>query len=173
MADWPARYRLVGYYGESLGEHREQQHGFFLYDATLQIPMIFAGPTIAPRVVSDQVRIVDVLPTVVETVGLRTPADVQGESLSPALAGRPLHLIALEETWYPRLHFGWSELTAIRDGRYKFILAPRPELYRHATGSGRDARSRVSRSGASRSDGAHAQHHTDAHHEDRVRKRGT
>jgi tetratricopeptide (TPR) repeat protein len=120
---------LVGDHGESLGEHREQQHGFFLYDATLRIPMIFAGPTIAPRVVSDQVRIVDVLPTVVEAVGLRTPADVQGESLSPAFAGRPLHLIALEETRYPRLHFGWSELTAIRDGRYKFIRAPRPELY--------------------------------------------
>ena len=54
---------------------------------------------------------------------------MQGTSLLPAARGERLDLLALSETWYPRYHYGWSELTAVRDGRYKFIAAPRRELY--------------------------------------------
>jgi hypothetical protein len=46
-----------------------------------------------------------------------------------AARGERLDLLALSESWYPRFHYGWSELTAVRDGRYKFIAAPRRELY--------------------------------------------
>lgn len=116
-------------HGEQLGEHGEQQHGFFLYDAAVQIPLIFAGPGIAPRVVSDQVRVVDVMPTVLDLSGIEIPSGVQGVSLRPALDGQPVELLALAETWYPRYHYGWSELTAVRDGQFKFIAAPRRELY--------------------------------------------
>jgi choline-sulfatase len=116
-------------HGEQLGEHREQSHGFFVYDASVQIPLIMAGPGIEPRVVPDQVRIVDVLPTVLDLIGVPAPAGVQGASLRPVLSGQRQELLAFSETWYPRFHYGWSELQAVRDGAYKFILAPTRELY--------------------------------------------
>ena len=120
---------VLGDHGEQLGEHREQAHGFFVYDAAVQIPLVMAGPGIAPRVVSNQVRIVDVMPTVLDLVGVAIPGEVQGATLRPTLAGQPMDLLAYSESWYPRFHYGWSELAAARDGKYKFILAPTRELY--------------------------------------------
>ncbi|MDH4063097.1 MAG: tetratricopeptide repeat protein, partial [Acidobacteriota bacterium] len=120
---------VVGDHGESLGEHGEQQHGFFVYDASVHIPLIVAGPGVPVRAVPDQVRIVDVMPTILDLVAAPAPGDVQGVSLTPLGRGEPLDLLAFSETWYPRYHYGWSELTAVRDGRFKFIAAPRRELY--------------------------------------------
>jgi len=120
---------VVGDHGESLGEHQEQQHGFFVYDATMRVPLIVAGPGVAARVVPDQVRIVDVMPTILDLLQIAPPAAVQGASLLPAARGEHLDLLALSESWYPRYHYGWSELTSVRDGRYTFIAAPRRELY--------------------------------------------
>jgi tetratricopeptide (TPR) repeat protein len=79
--------------------------------------------------VEDQVRIVDVMPTVLELLGVPVPAAVQGASLLPAARGQRLSLLALSESWYPRFHYGWSELVAVQDGRFKLIRAPRRELY--------------------------------------------
>ena len=120
---------IVGDHGESLGEHGEEQHGFFLYDATLRIPLILFGGGLTAHVARDQVRIVDVMPTVLDLMGLPIPPVVQGLSLRPVTDGKRLELLAFSETWYPRYHYGWSELIAVSDGRYKFILAPRRELY--------------------------------------------
>jgi choline-sulfatase len=120
---------VVGDHGESLGEHREETHGFFLYDGTLQIPLLIAGPRVPAGTVDDQVRIVDVMPTALDLLGRQVPPGAQGVSLMPAIGGARLDLLALSETWFPRYHYGWSELTAVQDGRYKFILAPRRELY--------------------------------------------
>ena len=120
---------VVGDHGESLGEHGEQQHGFFVYDAAVRIPLIVAGPRVPTRAVPDQVRIVDVMPTILELAGVEAPPAVQGVSLMPLGRGERQDLLGFSETWYPRYHYGWSELTAVRDGRYKFIAAPRRELY--------------------------------------------
>ena len=120
---------VVGDHGESLGEHGEQQHGFFVYDASVRIPLIVAGPRVPTRAVPDQVRIVDVMPTILELAGVEAPSAVQGVSLMPLGRGERQDLLGFSETWYPRYHYGWSELTAVRDGRYKFIAAPRRELY--------------------------------------------
>lgn len=120
---------VVGDHGEMLGEHGEQQHGFFVYDAAVRIPLIMAGPNVPARVVADQVRIVDVMPTILEMAGAETPSDVQGVSLVPLGRGEPVDLLGYSETWYPRYHYGWSELRTVRDGRYKLIAAPRRELY--------------------------------------------
>ena len=127
---------VLGDHGESLGEHGEEQHAFFVYDATIGIPLIIAGPSVPTRVVRDQVRIVDVMPTVLEFLGVEIPKAVQGQSLLPIARGQRLDLVALSETWYPRHHYGWSGLTAIRDGRYHFIAAPRRELYDTQTDPG-------------------------------------
>lgn len=120
---------IVGDHGESLGEHQEQSHGFFIYEATVRIPLILAGPGIAARSVEDQVRIVDVPPTVLQVLGVPIPQVVQGVSLLPVLGGQRVDRLAFAETWYPRYHYGWSELMAVRDGPYKFVLAPHRELY--------------------------------------------
>lgn len=119
----------VSDHGEMLGDHGEITHGFFVYDAAVRIPMILAGPGIEPRVIDDQVRIVDLMPTILGRLGIAAPAAVQGADLAALLAGGRQRLLALSESWFPRRHYGWSELTSIQDGRYKMIRAPRPELY--------------------------------------------
>jgi arylsulfatase A-like enzyme/Tfp pilus assembly protein PilF len=125
---------VVGDHGESLGEHGEQAHGFFLYDAAVQVPLVIAGRcstglVIPARVVPDQVRLVDVMPTILDCLQVSAPAEVQGHSLLAAARGERVEGLALAETWYPRYHYGWSELVAVRDGRYKLVRAPRRELY--------------------------------------------
>jgi arylsulfatase A-like enzyme/Tfp pilus assembly protein PilF len=120
---------VIGDHGESLGEHQEQTHAFFIYEASVRIPFIIAGPQIAVRTVSDPVRIVDVMPTLLDRLGVPIPSAVQGESLLPLAEGGRRDLLALSETFYPRYHYGWSDLQAVSDGRYKFIAAPERELY--------------------------------------------
>lgn len=137
-------------HGEQLGEHHEQAHGFFIYDAAVHIPLIVAGPGVDARVVRDQVRIVDVMPTVLDLAGVPGPSVMQGTSLRPALRGERQSLVALSETWYPRFHYGWSELTAVRDGQYTFILAPTRELYDVTKDPGE--RNNLATSDASRAD---------------------
>ncbi len=120
---------VLGDHGEMLGEHGELTHGFFVYDAAVRIPLVVAAPGIAPRMVTDQVRIVDVMPTLLELLGVPAPPAVQGMSLLPLARGERLNLMALSESWFPRFHYGWSELQAIQDERFKLISAPRRELY--------------------------------------------
>ena len=121
---------VVGDHGEGLGEHKEETHGIFLYDSTLHVPLIFKLPREnAGRVVKGQVRTTDILPTVLELLGVSPPEKLDGESLKPDFAGteaggRPL----FGETDYP-LHFGWAPLRAVRAEKFKFIEAPRPEFY--------------------------------------------
>ena len=120
-------------HGEALGEHGEPDHGFFLYDSTLRVPMIIAAPGLKPRIVREQVRNLDIAPTIATLAGL--PAEGggpdTGESLTPLLDGgtRRDVPVSLAESWYPRLHFGWSELRSARVGEWKFVAAPKPELY--------------------------------------------
>ncbi len=122
---------VVGDHGEGLGEHHEETHGIFLYDATTHVPLLIKLPKAARAgaTVAAQVRTTDLLPTVVDLVGAKTQAKFDGASLKPYLGGsetadRP----AISETDYP-LRFGWAPLRAVRAGNFKFIQAPRPELY--------------------------------------------
>ena len=118
-------------HGEALGDHGEPDHGFFLYDATLRVPLIIAAPGVAPRVIGEQVRNVDLVPTIAELAGVPPPSSLDGESLVPLLQGRTRRdvPVSIAESWYPRLHFGWSELRSARVGEWKYIAAPKPELY--------------------------------------------
>ena len=75
-------------HGESLGEHGEAEHGILLYDSTLHVPLVMRGPGIpAGAVVRQQVRHVDLLPTIAELAGIAPPA-TDGVSLVPLLAGQ-------------------------------------------------------------------------------------
>ncbi len=120
-------------HGESLGEHKESAHGFFIYDAVLRVPLIIRFPQASgPRglSLSTQAQSIDLMPTILDLVGATIPSSVQGKSLRPLLQGKKTNPApAYSETYYPRYHYGWSELHSLRQGGFKFIAAPRPELY--------------------------------------------
>lgn len=118
-------------HGESLGEHGEFNHGVFLYDSTLRIPFLISGPGVPSGVrVSQQARTIDVLPTILELLGGKPPAICQGVSLIPGFSGGNVATtFSYEETLYPKMNMGWAELRGIRTARWKYIRAPKPELY--------------------------------------------
>lgn len=123
-------------HGEGLGDHGESDHGYFVYDSVLHVPLIIAGPGIAPRVVTEQVRSIDIAPTLLDVAGIGQPATgnrqpMDGESLRALMNGSARAEVpsSYAESWYPKLHFGWSELRSLRVGEWKHIAAPKPELY--------------------------------------------
>jgi len=124
---------VMGDHGESLGDHGEAAHGFFIYNSVTRVPFMIRAPynLMRGRKVADPVRSVDVMPTVLDLIGVPTPKEVTGSSLVPLMTGAAveLGLDAYSESMYPLHHYGWSDLRALRAGRYKVIDAPRPELY--------------------------------------------
>jgi arylsulfatase A-like enzyme/cytochrome c-type biogenesis protein CcmH/NrfG len=123
-------------HGESLGEHGEDTHGFFIYDSTIRIPWILKAPGLTPGRFAPQVRIVDVMPSMValaetgaaETTGSRP---IEGRDLSSSLRSMTdPELSAYVETLLPKHQFNWSELSGLRTPAAKYIHAPIPELYR-------------------------------------------
>lgn len=118
-------------HGEALGDHGEDTHGYFVYESTLRVPLVFRGPRIGPGVTVDVlVRTVDLYPTILELTSLGPPPRTSGRSIVSALRdGRMDDEPTYAESLVPLLHYGWSDLHAVRDGRWKYILAPRPELY--------------------------------------------
>jgi choline-sulfatase len=136
-------------HGESLGEHGEGTHGLFVYDATLKVPWILAGPGVpAGRVPATVARGIDVRPTLLDYSGLPIPPAIEGRSLRPALEGREMSdAPAYAETLYPEREFGWAPLHALRTARFKLIEAPRPELYDLAADA-KETTNRVAQQGA-------------------------
>jgi arylsulfatase A-like enzyme/Tfp pilus assembly protein PilF len=122
---------LAGDHGEALGEHGERTHGFFVYDSTLHIPLLIRIPGAAPRVVEDEVSLVDVTPTVLQALSIPIPATVQGRSLLALVLGRATGSASdlYAESYLPLLHFRWSQLRSLRSRGMKYIDAPRPEIY--------------------------------------------
>lgn len=119
-------------HGEGLGEHREIDHGIFLYNTTIKVPLIFCAPQHLPsnKTVSSQVRLIDIFPTVLDLLKISISKEVQGESLIPYVEGREKKdLVSYIETVHPKEMFRWADLKGIMDGKMKFIDAPRPELY--------------------------------------------
>jgi len=124
---------IAGDHGEGLGEKVEQGHGIFLYEETVRVPLILFNKAIwkKSRVVDARVSLIDIAPTIIELSGLKDKQfRMQGQSLINALRkGANKSREILLETLYPREFFGWSELVGIISGQYKFIQAPKPELY--------------------------------------------
>jgi choline-sulfatase len=125
---------LLSDHGEGLGEHGEKEHGLLLYRTTLQVPLLLKlpGARLAGTSVAAPAQLVDVYPTLLSLVGLAPAPGRPGRSLlalrpGGAAAGELRELYA--ETWYPRLHFGWSELSSLIRGRFHYIHGPDPELY--------------------------------------------
>ncbi len=123
---------LTSDHGEALGEHGEATHGIFAYEATLRVPLIFHQPRLfAPRVVATPARHVDILPTVLDALGLPTPPDLAGRSLLAAAAGAGGdHSPATYfEALSGQLNRGWAPLYGVIHEGMKYIDLPIPELY--------------------------------------------
>ncbi len=124
---------LTSDHGESLGDHGEAGHGFFIYDSTLHIPLIIrpaGGRGRKGVTVNEQFSLVDLMPTVLQMEGIKIPACVQGRNLAGVLSSRRVREAPLySESFVAELQFGWSVLRSLRMGKYKYIEAPKPELY--------------------------------------------
>jgi arylsulfatase A-like enzyme len=127
-------------HGESLGAHGEDTHGVFLYDETIRVPLVIKLPHAVAKRVENRVELVDVLPTLLQTVGIAVPAEVQGESLLGMMkveekseGEKSLDRPAYAETDYPHVAFGWGAERSLRTGKYLYIQAPRSELYDQTT----------------------------------------
>lgn len=116
---------VVADHGEGLGEHGESTHGLFVYQSTLRVPLLIAGPGV-PRAErrAGLARTSDVAPTLLALLGQAVPAGLDGQDLLAAKAPRE----AYAESFHP-LSFGWSPLRALRVDSLKLVEAPRPELY--------------------------------------------
>jgi arylsulfatase A-like enzyme len=123
---------LAGDHGEALGEKKEIDHGLYIYESTIRVPLIFYGPSPLPRgiVVNSRVRLIDILPTVLGLLDVKIPKNISGQNLVPYIRGtRTEDLPSYAETFYPRENYGWSELYGLAEGPWKYIRAPKPELY--------------------------------------------
>ncbi len=130
----------VSDHGEGRGDHEEYEHGFFLYEATLRIPLVVKLPKgagkQAPRI-GDVVASVDIGPTILQVARAQADRQVpmQGRGLLAQILGKggASASIAYGETLYPRTTFGWNDLAAYVEGNFKYIEAPKPELYNLGT----------------------------------------
>ncbi len=124
---------LVGDHGEGLGEHGERLHGDFVYEATLHTPLIMRGPAVIPagRKIAAQVRTIDVAPTILALLGQPAESQAQGVSLTPLLSGQAndLNLAAYSESLEGQAAFGLAALRSVTVGGWKYVHAPRLELY--------------------------------------------
>jgi arylsulfatase A-like enzyme len=141
-----ATIALMADHGEALGEHGEDTHGFFLYDETIHVPLVIKLPagSAAGERIDNRVRLVDVMPTILQTAGVAIPKEVQGESLlgmmttGTVVVGNSTESpftdrTAYAETDYPQLTYGWSPVRALRTGKYLYVKAPKQELYDQST----------------------------------------
>lgn len=123
---------LTSDHGESLGEHQEAHHGYYIYEAALKVPLIvkIPGAELKGKRVGSQVRTVDIAPTILAALRDSSSTFQGREILSLALgSARDASLPAYSENFMQKYQFGWSELKSWCLGKYKYIEAPRPELY--------------------------------------------
>ncbi len=123
---------LAGDHGEAFGEKTETGHGVFLYEETLRVPLIFYAENHLPSglVVKPRVRLIDIAPTILDLLNFPAQEQMQGESLVPYIQGKKKKdLSTYIETYFPLENHGWSALIGVVDGDWKYIRAPREELY--------------------------------------------
>jgi choline-sulfatase len=142
---------LFADHGESLGDHGESTHGYFIYNSTLHVPLIFHWPHTSqsrnseiggqeseqnlssthylPRV-DAPAGLIDVAPTILNFLVFQQPASFCGHSLLELAKGATVPpRDVYSESSYAHDKFGWAVLRTLRQGDYQYIEAPHPELY--------------------------------------------
>jgi len=124
---------LLSDHGEGLGDHGEQEHGLFVYEEALRVPLIIkqAAGEGGGRRVTDVVQHIDVMPTILDFAKAPVPGNLNGRSLTPLLDGTGSFgpRMVYSESAFGRYHFGWAELQSMSDGTFRYIFAPSEELY--------------------------------------------
>jgi len=123
---------MLSDHGESLGEHGEDEHGFFLYNATVHVPLIVKPPVskgIRPGRRREPVETVAVAPSLLQLAGVKDSIQIQFQSPGLFTGNAARGDSAYSETFYPFSSFGWSPLHALETGRFHYIESPKPELY--------------------------------------------
>lgn len=118
---------LLADHGESLGEHGEASHGYFIYQSTLRVPLIMHWPADSaghPARVEEPVGLIDVAPTVLGFLHIAAPPSFHGVNLLNAVPPA-----VYSESMYTRDAFAWAPLRGLRVGARQYIQAPRPEYY--------------------------------------------
>jgi arylsulfatase A-like enzyme/Flp pilus assembly protein TadD len=126
-------------HGESLGEHGEATHAYFVYDSTMHVPLIVKTPWNDKGRNPSMVSSADIFPTVLDLLGLpAVKGPIDGTSLALGIVNpeAPVGGAAYAETYFPRYHFGWQHLRSLRNSEYTYIDAPEPELYDRRTDPG-------------------------------------
>ena len=123
---------LTSDHGEGLGDHGEATHGVFAYESTLRVPLVLHNPRLfAPRVVTASARHVDLVPTILDALGLAVPEGLPGRSLVGIAAGIEAGEAPSSyfETLTPALTRGWAPIHGVLRDRLKYLDPPLPELY--------------------------------------------
>lgn len=121
---------LTADHGEGLGDHGEKTHGYLAHNATIWVPLVISGPKFGASRSTAPAAHVDILPTVLDLLDVPVPAGVQGRSLRPALAGKPVpDRDIYVECLSPYYELGWAPMQGYVAGREKFVRSPLPELY--------------------------------------------
>jgi len=125
-------FLITSDHGEGLGEHGEDAHGLLLYDSTLRVPLVVRCPRdmgFQERVINP-VRTVDLLPTILELLEIEPQPRACGVSLVELMHGGTIpQMSQYFETFWGKLHFGWSVLLGLQSGNWRYVHGPRPELY--------------------------------------------
>ena len=119
---------LLADHGESLGDHGEANHGYFIYESTLAVPLIMHWPDGAPSMPAEMNRpagLIDVAPTILDFLHVAAPASFEGRSLLNPATDHPMYA----ESLHSHDSFGWAPLRSVRSGSLKYVEAPHPELY--------------------------------------------
>ena len=130
---------VTGDHGESLGDHGEATHAYFVYDSTMHVPLIVKTPWNDKGRNASMVSSADIFPTVLDLLGLPpVKGPIDGTSLAAGIVdpGAPVGGTAYAETYFPRYHFGWQHLRSLRSNEYTYVDAPEPELYDRRTDPG-------------------------------------
>jgi arylsulfatase A-like enzyme/Tfp pilus assembly protein PilF len=118
-------------HGEAFGEHGEREHGIFLYDETIHVPLLIKLPRQRDpgTRVEEQAGLADVAPTILQAIGIPAPPSMQGASLLAAVGRAPRDHSIYSESQYAHMAYGWAILRSWRSGNYLFVQAPQRELY--------------------------------------------
>jgi len=126
---------IAGSHGESLQEHREWGHGLFCYEPTLKVPLLIHNPTAfgEKQVIASRVRLLDLMPSLLQLFNLESPVGVQGKSflylLSKKNRGRQIDQPVYFESMSGFQEMGFAPLTGLISENYKYISLPEAELY--------------------------------------------
>lgn len=118
-APGPTAIVLVGDHGEGLGEHGEALHGNLLYQSTMRVPLVIAGPGVAAGTSDAPVSTRRVYYTILDWAGVESAHSLRGNDAE----------VVLGEAMKPFLDYGWQPQTMAVEGSHKSILAGRVEMY--------------------------------------------